>query len=134
MPSNTDQVEIRIGQDLIAPIIEAKIQAAIIEALGDERGLIERVVAEAVTRKVPEAEYSSRKVPWIEHVCQTVIRGAAETAIRQWAESQQQRIADEFLRQLQQKTTSRSVVKAMIEGMVDASKSQWKFSVQLPKD
>lgn len=127
------QVDIKVSQDLIAPIIEAKVQAAIIEALGDERDLIERVVTAALTKKVETDRYSSKTIPWIEKVCNEVVRAAAEQAIKTWAGSQQDRIAEEFVRQLSQQRTSKSVVRAMIDGLADASKSRWKFSVELPE-
>lgn len=127
------KIDIAAGDDLIMPIIQQKVQVAIVEALGNERGIIERVVAEAITRKVEKSKYSSVHVPWIDKVCSDVIREAASEAIKEWANSHKQSIADEFLRQLKTKKTSSSVVRAMIDGLVGAVDSKWKFSVELPE-
>lgn len=127
------QVGITVSDDLVAPIIEAKVQAAIIEALGDERSLVERVVAEALTRKIEPERYSSKKVPWIEHVCQKVIREAAEQAIQEWAASHKEVIAAEFLKQLQSKKVASGVVKTMIDGMASVAGCKWKFSIDMPE-
>lgn len=127
------QFEVKVGDDLITPIIEAKVQAAIVESLGQERGLIERVVAEALTRKVEAEKYSSKRVPWIELVCHKVIREAAEQAIQTWAASHKEAIAEEFVRQLSTKKVSSQVVKAMIAGMAGVAGSKWHFQVELPQ-
>ena len=132
MAGKESQVGVTVSENLILPILEAKVQAAIIEALGDERSLIERVVTAALTKKIKPDQYSHKEVPWIEHVCQNVIQAAARDAIEQWAGSQKEAITQEFLRQLKTRKTSSSVVGAMIEGLNAAASHKWKFSVELP--
>ena len=125
------KVDIKIGEDLIGPIIKAKIETAIVEAMSDERGVIERVVAEAISKKVEKRKYSSQQITWIEKLCHETIRGAAHDAITEWAETKKEAITKEFLRQLSTKKTSAAVVKAMISGLTACSESEWKFSVDI---
>jgi hypothetical protein len=126
-------VGISISDDLIMPILEAKVQAAIVEQLGGQGALIEKVVAEALNQKVEAERYSSKKIPWIQQVCQNVIREAAEKAIREWADGQKEQIAKEFLKQLKTQKTASQVVNSMITGMADVASCKWKFSVNLPE-
>lgn len=129
-----DGVDIKIGDELIRPVIEAKIQAAIIEALSDEKGLIERVVTSALTEKVKTSDsYSSERIPWIEKLCREIVQDSAKEAIRQWAESKKEAITAEFLRQLSTQRTSKAVVSSMIDGLVRASENHWRFKVDFPE-
>ncbi|QDU61272.1 hypothetical protein Pan216_21260 [Planctomycetes bacterium Pan216] len=127
-------MEVKIGDDVVKPIVEAKIQAAIIEVLGNEKGLIERVVGSIINRKVKEREYSSNTIPWIEHVCRDVIRDATEQAIQEWAKSNQGVLVEEFKRQFGQKKTHTAMVKAMLDGMIEASASRFRFKVEFPSE
>ena len=126
-----DTATVNIPNDVLEPIISAKIHTAIIEALGDEKGVIERIVSDLLTRQIKPDQYSSKSVPWIEHTCLKVLRAAAEQAIQEWAASKQDELAAEFVRQLQQKTNAKRVVRAMIDGMAEVAGSRWNFSVEI---
>ena len=129
----SDNVEIKVSKELIEPVIAAKVQTAIVEALGDKRGVIERMVAEALQAKVKNSQYGYDTVPWIDRVCKDLIQESAKVAIRKWADEQQEKIVAEFVRQLSTKGTARSVVKAMTTGLAEAVACKWRFSVDFPQ-
>jgi hypothetical protein len=80
------QATMSLPMDLIKPAIEAKVNAAVMEAMGD-RGmslLIEKLVGEIMTRKVDDKgqvnTYSSyNTTPWLSWA----VRSTVETTIRE---------------------------------------------------
>jgi len=134
-----DTVDIKISEDLIKGIIETKVQTAIAEALSSERTVVEQVVSAALTCRVDQncnrSKYDSdNKYTYIEALCKKLIRDAATQAVQQWAESKQAELEKEFLRQLQTKKTSSKVVAACVDGLSEATKNHWRFSVQFPSE
>jgi hypothetical protein len=106
-----DQVDIKISEGLIKGIIESKVHTAIAEALSPDKGVVERIVCAALNHKVDingrVSSYSSdNKFPYIETLCGTIIREAAEAAVKGWAEERHEVLEKEFLKQLQTKKTS----------------------------
>ena len=125
-----DNVEIKVGNDLIGPIVEAKIQAAIVEALSTETGLVERVVAAKLTSKVRHPNHYE-DVTFLDLVCEKVIGEAVEQAIREWASSHKEKLVAELTRQLSTKKHGSRVVSAMLDGFVEATQSNWRLKVEL---
>ena len=131
-----DQVDIKVSPDLIQGIVERKVQTAITEALSNEKCLVERVVTAALEMKVRQdgkvSRYSSdNKFTYLEALCNQLIRDAAKTAIKEWAEGRKQELKAEFLRQLQTKKTSKILVRACVDGIVNAVGNKWMFSVNV---
>lgn len=126
------EIDIKVSKELVGPIIEAKIQAAIVGELSNAGDLVGKVVAQALSQKVKASDHSYNKITFIEKVCKDTIRAAAEQAVKEWASEHQAQITAEFLRQLKQPTTARKVVRAMVGGMAEVAGSKWKFSVKLP--
>jgi len=133
----TDQVDVKISEDLVRGIIETKVQAAITEALSPQKGIVERVVGAALSMKVDDtgkrSSYASdNKLTYLEVLCRKVVQAAAESAIEKWAAERQAVLEAEFLRQLQTKKTSSQLVRACVDGLADAVHSRWRFSVCFP--
>lgn len=137
--SGSDQVDIKISEDLVRSIIEAKVHTAITEALSDKKGVVERVVSAALSRKVnskgqkPDS-YDRDPLTYMEYLCRKLISRATETAIEKWVESRHAVLEAEFLRQLQTKKTSSAMVRACVDGFQEAAKQSWRFQVVFPKD
>jgi len=131
-----DTVDIKISEDLIKGIIETKVQAAITQALSSEASVVEQVVAAALECKVDEKGKRSRydsdnKFTYLDSLCRKMIRNAAESAVQEWAHSQQKLLTDTFLKQLQTKKTANALVKTCVDGLSDAASQSWRFSVDV---
>jgi len=135
----SDQVDIKISESLIKGIIESKVQTAITEALSKDKGVVERVVASALTMMVGEdcnvSKYSSdNKYTFLDALCRKLIREAALVAVQKWAEDRKEVLEREFLHQLQTKKVSNLMVRACVDGLIDATKNKWRFTVCFPDE
>jgi len=133
-----DTVDIKVSPDLISGIVETKIQTAITEALSEEKNIVEQVVAAALKCKVDSkgqrSNYSGdNRYQYIEWLCKTIIQKAAKEAVKRWAISQQAVLEKEFLQQLQTKKTSKLLVRACVDGLTEAVKYDWGFSIAIKK-
>lgn len=74
---------IEIPNDIIQPIVEAKVQAAMIEALGGYERLVETAVAQVLNQKVdptngqPERYSNSQNPTWFKWAMNDCVKRAA---------------------------------------------------------
>lgn len=127
-------VSIEVGKDLIAPIVEAKIQAAIVEALNGESSIVGSVVAKVLTARVRKGEYSNETWTMLESICHETIVKAARGALERWAAEHQKQIEAELLKQIKSKGTVEGMAKQFLHAMVATAGNQWRmsFNVTLP--
>lgn len=128
------KVEVKITEDLVKPIIQAKIEAAIVTSLNEEQGLVEKTVAAVLSEKVDNEGKVSKsdyynKYTRIEYLSTRMIQNAAEAAIVKWAENNQKQIEDAMYKELSKKAQTSNLVKSILNGLVDATKSSWRFKV-----
>ena len=133
----SDQVDIKISEDLVRGIIETKVHAAISEALSSKSSVVEQVVTAALTMKVDRtgkiSNYShENKFDFLDILCRNVIQDAALAAVKKWATERQDVLEAQFQKALQTKKTSNRLVRACVDGLVDATKFSWSFQVVLP--
>lgn len=136
-----ESVNIQVSDGLIKPIIEAKIQAAIVSALdGSEKHLIESAIAAILNQKVDEEgkppRYDNGKYTFLQYLCKQAIKAAANDAVREWCETHQKELKDTLLSQMRKQKSS--LANAFVEGLARSIQSQWLFkcdvSFKTPKD
>lgn len=131
-----DQIDIKISEDLVRPIIETKINQAIVAGMGDFDKVIAKVASTIINHKVdgdgkPE-RYSSRdNLTYIEWLSKRVIQEAAESAMKEWAEERKPEIQKELVRQMSLKKTTNVMVKAMVDGFITASQEKYRYKFKL---
>ena len=101
----TDQIDIKISQDLVKPIIEAKVKAAIVQALDGEKQILEGILDAYMTQKVDSEGkvgrgYSSDK-PRIDWLLKSCIENALRGAIKEHLSGNQEKFTQEFLKYFQ---------------------------------
>lgn len=128
-------LEIKVGKELVAPIIEARIHAAIIEGLGGQEELLSKVVSEVLSRKVdpssgkPSTYGGNRDIPLVEYLAKDAIRKCAEKAVESWVESSKDKILKGL--EAQMKRRAAGFAKIMMDGLERAMKSRWDFNVDV---
>jgi hypothetical protein len=132
-------VEIKVGKELIEPIIRAKINAAIIDALGDPEALLSHMVNRAMQTKVNENgkidKYSSyNKYDFVEVLCKKEIHKAVVIAVREWITSHGPQIEKAVAAHMNRKTNP--FAKALVSGLKEACMKNWTFDVvmKLPNE
>jgi hypothetical protein len=113
-----------IPDDVITPIVEAQIQAGIVQALGGRQELIEGVVSRALTRPVdpktgraPEYSHTTTKT-YLSWACMQAINSAAKNALDAWLESHEADIAAAIEAELHKKKAplARQIIAALLSG------------------
>ena len=131
---NESKVQVQITEDLVQPIIQAKIEAAIVSALADEKGLVEKTVAAALSQKVDSegkvnsSDYQNKQTR-VEYLSVQLVQQAAKDALARWVSENQKQIEKAMYEELSRKSQTSKLVKAILAGLVDSTKSQWRFDV-----
>ena len=130
-----DNVNIQISKDLIAPIVETKMKAAILEAMGDTSKLVEYVVNQILYAKVNEkgvvGSYSSEnKFSWIDIALRKSIEDSCKEVIQQVIKEQSEAIKENVKKHLTSKKGMSAMASAMMDSMVKAAESSWRFSTE----
>jgi len=127
---------LQVSQDLVKPVIEAKIQAAIVAELmrQDQGGLMAAVVGNALTLKVNSEgkvdSYSGYNTgTYIEWLCREAVRKSARAAMETWLQKNgdtiQKHIEREFAKH------SKTLAASFVEGLLGSIKSQWQLKVDV---
>jgi hypothetical protein len=133
-------VNLTISQDIVNPIVQAKIKEAVIESLGGVDILIGKVVDNIIKQRVDKDgkvnSYSSEnKFSWMDVVLTQQIEKAAKESIIEVISEQTQNIKDELIRQLKTKKGSNIVASALIDSMNGTFVNNWssKLSIEFKK-
>lgn len=136
-------IALTISNDLVKPIIEAKIQAAIVSELGKGDGIefINAIVTRALHIKVDYAGRVSssnydNKYDYLESVCAKLIREATDTALRAWVAEHQPQIQAALKKELSR--SSGKLATAFAAGLLESMKANFTHTVKveysMPKD
>src|SRR4051812_12660374 len=102
---------IGIPDDVIKPIVQARVQAAIVEALGREADLVGAAVAAALSQKVNDkgevdGRYSyDNKYSFLEVMTNKYIREAASEALKEHLEKAKAGIKEKVRKELEKKSS-----------------------------
>lgn len=128
-------VNLSISQEIVKPIIDAKISAAIVAALGDESKMIETVVGTVLGMKVnSEGKRDNyehhNKTTLVEHLCLKEIKAATESAIKEYFVSHGDLIKKAMKKYLDKNTGA--IAQEFVKGLIaDASAKYHSYTVEI---
>jgi len=136
-----EMASLKINNDIITPIIEKQIQAAIVANLGNHEELIGKMVSLALHVKVNDKgridQYSSyNKYDFLEVLTSTVIQEAARNALIDWLHVNSQKIRTSVFIELAKPTRQKSMAKAFADAVESSITSKWHMNctVNFDKD
>lgn len=116
---------------IIAQAVEAKISAAVIQALsGDE--VLGRYVTAALQQPVEinDGSYNKKKVPFLDHVIRTAMRKAVNAAVVELLEGEVENIKTQVAKQL--RASSNTIAEQFVAQLADKTiKNAYGLSVTL---
>jgi hypothetical protein len=129
----SDVVNVQVGQELIKPIIESRIRAAVLAGLGNTEELIRAVIYGVLQLKVdregrPGQGYSN-DIPMLKYLCEKAIKDTAEAAVREWIATQQPKLKAELVKQLDRHKAN--LAEVMVLGLGKALANAWTFRVDV---
>lgn len=125
---------IQIPNDIIQPIVEAKVTAAITEALGGYDRLIETAVAQVLNQKVNHegvpSTYSDAK-PWFKWVMTDCVKKAARAAIESYFKDHEELIKKAITTELSKKNSPlvKQLVTTLIGSVLNADSLRYRMNV-----
>jgi len=120
-------VNLSISQEVVRPIIEAKIQAAIVAQLADSGQLLQAVVTRVLQQKVdvngkPDGYYD-KNLTYIQYLCESCIRQAATAAVVEAAEKMKPELQKAIVKEIQKRATG--LASTMVDYFEQATKSSY---------
>lgn len=120
-----------IPKDVIEPIIQASIAAAVANALGDNASILRTAIDRVLTQKVDErgtpSSYSGR--PFIDYLVSDSLRLAITAAVHEAMTLHREAVRAGVLRELAKKNSP--FVKQLVDGMVSSVFDPKRFSYSL---
>jgi len=127
-----NDVSLNLSGEVVEPIVREKINAAVINALGDSDRLIRAAVQFALDMKVDSSgkpsNYSHSKT-FIAWFCEKALRETATAALQEFVDEQRPAITAEIKRQLS--LSRNKVARAFVNGLADSLDSKYKLSVDV---
>ncbi|MFA5408398.1 MAG: hypothetical protein WC343_06475 [Bacilli bacterium] len=127
-----DTLEFKISEGLIKPIIETKINEAIIASMGGHERLIADMITMYMNQKVDSdgkaSNYGNSK-PRIEWLSQTMIEEAVKEALKNFLSDKREFLQKEFERFFNSKKGSNQIVKALQEGVCAGLANRWATTI-----
>jgi hypothetical protein len=127
-----DNATVAIPNDVIVPILQARIQAMIVEALGGQAQLIEAAVVAALGQKVDvDGKVSSYRndFTFLQVTANQFIRETAKGALKEYLEKQKPAIAARVVKELEKKHTA--LAAALVDGLAKAIDTTYGFSLSV---
>jgi len=127
---------IQIPNDIIQPIIEAKVAAAVTEALGGYDRLIETAVSQVLNQKVDERGQPSNyshSVPWFKYVMRDCVQKAARTAIEDYFKDHAELIKKAIATELGKKNSPlvKQLISTLIGSVVNEDSLRYRMNVSV---
>ena len=124
-----DTVDVRVGSDLIKPIIEAKIHAAIMESMKD--GAVADAAIHALLHgkvddrgKYTKSSYGTNLIEWL---ATSAIKDAARTAMEEHFAESKPKLVEMVKKALARK--SNSLANILVSGLEDSIKTEWSSTI-----
>lgn len=129
-------VELKVSQDFVKPILEQKIKMALIESMGGSEQFVSALIESYMQIKCGAdgkiSQYSSdNKYTLLDATLRTMITGAIKDAVQKWAVENQSVISEELAKYFKSKSGSNVMVKAIQSGLVESMSKGWGISVTL---
>jgi hypothetical protein len=127
-----NMINLGINADMVKPIIEKQIQAAIMANIGNPEELISKTVALAMRQKVDSkghiSNYSSdNRYDYLEVLTGNAIREAAKEALQEWLKDNQQLVKKMVIKEMNRPERQKSLVGAFVNAVEDSLNCSWRF-------
>ena len=129
-------VNLNISEDIVRPIIEKQVQAAVLENIGDPEETIGKLVSLALKQKVCSEGYVSKyssdnRFDYIEMMTGAAIRDAAKEALAGWLEENKRLVKEMVVKELNKPERRKSVVGAFADAVEKAFECSWRFNCDI---
>ena len=131
---NNNDVSLTISQEIVKPIVEAKIKEALIKSFGENKSeLLNKIIDDFLTQRVDKdgkiSSYSSdNEYHYIDILLRNMINEALKDAVASWVSENKDMIKNAVYEKLNTKAVTRKMAGDIISGLIKATKNEWRFS------
>lgn len=123
-------LSLTVSKELVIPILEAKIKAAIATAMGGEEELLDKVLNSIINQKVDKdgkiSSYSSdNKYSWFDVTVTKTIQQQIKESIIEEVKEQGDVIKEAVKKFIKSSAGSNLIAQAMVDGMNKSFESSW---------
>lgn len=125
-------MSLEINEEMVKPILEKQIQAAILANIGNPEELLAKTVSVALKQKVNKdgrvSQYSSdNRYDYLEVLTGNAIREAAQESLRDWIKENSQLVKAMVIREMNNPERQNSLVKAFADAVENSLSCNWRF-------
>lgn len=129
-------VQLKIDEGLIRGILEKRIEAEIVQALGNPTELIGKVVRAAMRIKVnsegKRGSYSSdNRYDFIEIMCERTIQQMARDSFMEWLEANKAIIRTAVIDEMKRPQRQKTIAKAFADAVENGLTTSWNMKCQV---
>ena len=133
---SANMINLGINEDMVKPILEKQIQAAIMANIGNVDELFEFAIKKALSFKTDEhgniSRYSNdNKYDFLEVLTTDAIRKAATEAIREYVKENQEILKVALKKEMEKKANQSKLVEAFVEAASNSFNYNWAFDAQV---
>lgn len=131
---NSSLVNLSIPQEVTQPIVAAKIQEAVLAALGGSEKIVAGVIHQICNTKVNAEGHTPRydsdaKYTWLDYHVTAVIQQEVKKELQEQIKVNAQAIKDELIKQLQTKKGASKVAEALLSSLNGTFASGWRSNI-----
>jgi ABC-type Zn uptake system ZnuABC Zn-binding protein ZnuA len=133
---NSSLVNLSIPNEVTQPIVAAKIQEAVLAALGGSEKIVAGVIHQICNTKVDSNGQVNRyesdnKHTWLDYHVTKIIQEEVKKELIEQIKTNSQAIKDELIKQLQSKKGSHKVAEALLSALDGTFGKGWTSSIQI---
>ena len=134
-----DLVSLNVSQELIKPVIEKQVQAAIMAQLGSAEDVIAKVVQLALHVKVNDEGNVSKdsyynKYDFMEVLVGKKIREAATEAFQEWVKGNLDKVRAAVLKEMRKPSRQEALAAAFYDAIQDSISASWTMKCDVKFD
>jgi hypothetical protein len=125
-----------LPMDLIKPAIDAKVSAAIVEALGGSDKVVSTLIAQLMTKRVDSrgnpSTYHNDSKPWIEWMAEELIRDAIKDGLKAAVDARKVEITEMISKAMKDTKSAfhRNILTAAADGLSASLSNGYSVSVE----
>lgn len=136
MSDGKDLVSLEISKEMVLPVLEKQIQAAILSNIGDPGELITKVVHIALHQKVSSSGKKStydyeNKFDYLDILTNNAIQEAAKEALQEWLSKNKKLIKKIVLQELKSPSRHKSIAKSFADAIEKSMNCSWNMSCNI---
>lgn len=132
-------VNLNISEEIVRPIIEKQVQAAVLANIGNPEEVISKTVSLALKQKVDSSgnisKYESdNRYDFLELMTKQAIRDAAKEALAGWLEENKKLIKEMVIKEMNKPERQKSFVGAFADAVEKSLECRWAFRCDINFD